>query len=115
MQAGQHLANRHACFVHIGGLGHLRAEFVVNRLPIESRGILLPMRVADGGPDSFEGIERELALGRIRLRAERQRYSQCGAERTPGSHASTLAQWGSRSFLGGCLRAFRKARFSPLK
>ena len=62
VQAAKHLAQNIARSVHAVGSFDLWAELVVNRLPVQTAGLSLPVLVADGGPDVLERLNIELAL-----------------------------------------------------
>ena len=51
---------------------HPRPELGVDGLPVQASGILLPVLVADGGPDFLEGVEIELVGGGLPVQRKRQ-------------------------------------------
>src|SRR6516164_9797817 len=70
VQTAQHLAHCGARFVPVLGCRYPRPELLMDRLPVETAGVFLPMCVADGGPDFFEGVEIPLAFRGEELRVK---------------------------------------------
>ncbi len=69
VQAAEHLIQHLARGVHAVGRFHLRPELVVDRLPVQTARLSLPVLVADGGPHIFEGLNIELPLLRSQRRS----------------------------------------------
>ena len=71
VQAREHLAHHRAHGVHAVGSFNLWLELVVNRLPIQTARVGLPVLVADRRPHILKGLEAELALLPSKLGAHR--------------------------------------------
>src|SRR5690242_5779335 len=61
-QASHHLTHRLAGLLHGGGALDLRPQFVVNRRPVDAAEAGIPVLIANGGPDQFEGFDVEALL-----------------------------------------------------
>ena len=62
VQAAEHLVQYIARSVHAVGSFDLRPELVVDRLPVQTARLGLPVLVADRGPHILEGLDIELPL-----------------------------------------------------
>src|SRR5271169_2204078 len=64
----------------------------MNFLPIQPTRTLLPMLVANGGPDLFEGIEIELVFGGLRKQRQRRQRQKTSDHCMSGAHDSKLQE-----------------------
>src|SRR5208337_3344145 len=66
----QHLPhNRDRLFVGFG-VHDARIKFGMNRLPVQTAWVFLPVLVANGGPDFFKRLNLPLLFQRVRLPAK---------------------------------------------
>ena len=62
-QAAEHLVHGRAGLAVVGGIPHPRQQLIVYGLPIDPVQLGVPVLVAHGFPDVFEGIDVALAFG----------------------------------------------------
>jgi len=93
LEAREHVGHDGAGAAVVAAASTLGRSFVVDGLPIEAAQLGVPVFVADGLPDHFEGIDVQLALGRVRAgwREKARRPPAAGPGPRVETASSTIA------------------------